>query len=171
MASTQEDHRDKESKRTRHEDLLVRLRELASGVVSSLGLELVELSLHGSSAHRTLRVDIDRAGPRGVNLDDCQRVSGALGEALDTGDLIDARYVLQVSSPGLDRPLRTIDDYRRSTGRRLVVKTRVPTLGKSSFRGVLLGSSEDSLRIDDDELGEVDLSPDDIQSACQDAGF
>jgi len=169
MAPTQEDQGKKKGER--HEDLLGRLRELASGVVSSLGLELVELSLHGSSANRTLRLDIDRAGPLGVNLEDCQRVSGALGEALDAGDVIDARYVLQVSSPGLDRPLRTVDDYRRTTGRRVVVKTRVPILGRTAFRGVLLESSGGALRIDDDDLGQIDLSPGDVESACQDAGF
>jgi ribosome maturation factor RimP len=169
MTPTQEEH--EKRKGTRHEELLGRLRELASDVAASHGVELVDLSLHGSSASRTLRVDIDRAGPLGVNLDDCQRVSGALGEALDADDLIEARYVLQVSSPGLDRPLRTADDFRRGTGRRLLVTMRVPSRGKASFRGVLLGSSEDSLRLVDDELGEVALALREVESVRQDAGF
>ena len=170
MATTQEDN-ERRKKGARHEELLARLRELASDVAASRGLEIVELSLQGPSSNRTLRVDIDRAGPEGVNLDDCQRMSVALGEALDAGDLIEARYVLQVSSPGLDRPLRTADDFRRTTGRRLVVTPRVPTLGRTSFRGVLVGASEESLRIVDDELGEVALSLHDVGSARQDAGF
>ena len=169
MASTPEEHEKRMG--SRHEDLLGRLRELASEVAASHGVEFVDLSLHGSSANRTLRVDIDRAGPEGVNLDDCQRVSGALGEALDAGDLIEARYVLQVSSPGLDRPLRTADDLRRGTGRRVLVTMRVPSRGKTSFRGVLLGSSEDSLRLADDELGEVALALGKVESVRQDAGF
>ena len=169
MIPTQED-KDKK-KGARHEELLGRLRELASEVAASQGLELVELNLHGPSSNRALRVDIDRAGPAGVNLDDCQRVSAALGAALDAADVIDARYVLQVSSPGLDRPLRTVDDFRRTTGRRLAVVTRVPTQGRTSFRGVLVGSSHESLRIVDDEVGEVALSLRDVESARQDAGF
>ena len=170
MAATQEKVKEKR-KGSRHEDLLGRLRDLASGVVSSLGLELVELNLHGPSSNRVLRVDIDRVGAEGVNIEDCQRVSGALGEALDADDLIDARYVLQVSSPGLDRPLRTVDDFRRTTGRRLIVTTRVPKRGKTSFRGVLVASGAGSLRIADDDLGDVDLAPDEVESARQDAGF
>ena len=83
------------------------------------GIELVDLSLRGSSKKRILRVDIDRAGPKGIDVDDCQRVSRLLGDMLESEDLIEAAYLLEVSSPGIDRPIETDDDYRRNQGRRV----------------------------------------------------
>ena len=83
------------------------------------GIELVDLSLRGSSKRRILRIDIDRAGPTGIDVDDCQRVSRHLGDVLESADLIDAAYLLEVSSPGIDRPIETDDDFRRNRGRRV----------------------------------------------------
>ncbi len=121
---------------TRHEELVTNLRNLAEKVVEQAGVELVELTLKGSSGRRLLRVDIDRAGPHGVDLADCQGVSHVLGEALDEAGLLETSFVLEVSSPGVDRPIRSEDDYRRNTGRRIVLSTREPIGGRRSFRGV-----------------------------------
>jgi len=160
-----------EMKGTRHAELLDTLRELARAVVADAGLELVELTLRGPSSNRAVRVDIDRAGPRGVDLGDCQRVSAALGQALEAADAIDGRYVLEVSSPGIDRPIRSEADFRRSTGRRVVVTTREPIGGRQRLVGVLLGWSEGWVRVCDDEAGEVSVHVDTVESAHQDAGF
>lgn len=160
-----------EMKGTRHEELLDTLRELARSVAADAGVELVELTLRGPSGNRALRVDIDRPGARGVGLDDCQHVSAALGQALEAADVIDGRYVLEVSSPGADRPIRSEADGRRNTGRRVLVTTREPTGGRRRFVGVLLAWSAGWVRIDDDEAGEVSLRVDDVESAHQDLGF
>jgi len=158
-------------KGTRHEELLEAIRGLAVRVTSETGVELVDVALRGSSANRALRVDIDRAGPTGVGLDDCQRVSAALGEALEDSELIESRYVLEVSSPGLDRPIRSEADFRRNTGRRVEVVTRGPWLGRTRFAGVLLGRTDDAIRIVDDELGEVRVPLEDVASARPEVGF
>jgi ribosome maturation factor RimP len=104
-----------------------------------------------------IRVDIDRAGPQGVSLDDCKRVSRALEAALDVYEPLGSRYVLEVSSPGLDRPIRTADDLRRNRGRRVEVTTSEPFGGRTGLRGVLLESDGTCLRLREDELGELSL--------------
>jgi ribosome maturation factor RimP len=123
------------------------IRKLASPVVSDLGLEIVDAVFrrHGQRWH--LRIDIDRPGSDGVRLEDCERVSGALEAALDESGVVDDSYVMEVSSPGLDRPIRTDDDIRRNTGRSVVVETREPIDGRRSFQGVLLGADGDALRL------------------------
>ncbi len=94
----------------RHAELVSGLERLATRVTAEAGLELVEVSLRGSSRRRVVRVDIDRAGPDGVGLQDCQRVSEALGLELDREELLHSGYTLEVSSPGIDRPIRTPDE-------------------------------------------------------------
>jgi len=102
-----------------------RLREAARRVVESHGLELFDLQLRRESIGWVLRVIIDRPGGPGtgaceaVGIEDCQRVSQDLGTLLDVEDLVgfDREYTFEVSSPGLDRPLRGEADYRRFEGR------------------------------------------------------
>ncbi len=139
---------------TGHAELLGELRRRAERVAEAAGVELVELSLRGSGRRRVLRVDIDRAGPAGVGLEDCQRISNDLGEDLEHSELLSSGYVLEVSSPGVDRPIRTPDDIRRNTGRRVVVTTTEPVEGRSEFRGVLKGQDGECLHVADDE-GEL----------------
>ena len=143
------------------------LRPLVTRVVESMGLELVELVLKGTRGSRMLRVDIDRAGVPGVNVDDCQRVSRELGDALDDANLIDGRYTLEVSSPGIDRPIRTTDDIRRNTGRRVFVTAADEQNVKRSYRGRLLGHEDDCLVLSDDEQREIRLPLDGIVEARQ----
>ena len=96
-----------------------------------LGLELVELRIGGSKNRAVLDVRIDRTDLQKVTVGDCERASRAIEAKLDTTPgVIDNRYVLEVSSPGMERPLRTIADWRRFTGRRANVKsTRLAALG------------------------------------------
>ncbi len=79
------------------------------------GADLVDLQLTGSPRRRTLRVDVDSIS--GITLDECARLSRGIADVLDTHDPIDGRYILEVSSPGLDRPLRSDRDYERAVGR------------------------------------------------------
>ena len=158
-------------KGTRHEELVNALRGIAQRVVDETGLELVDLSLRGSSRRRLLRVDVDRAGPQGIDIDDCQRISVALGEVLETDGLLEDSYVLEVSSPGLDRQIASPSDYRRNTGRRITVKTREAIDGKQQWKGVLRGLEGDSIRLHDDDVGEVTINVDQVESARQDVEF
>lgn len=102
---------------------LPRIRELVQPTLDYLGYELYDLALTGSGSHTTLRVRIDR--PEGVTLGDCERVSKSLSALLDQADPLPTRYDLEVSSPGAERPLRTLDEYRRFIGKRANVRYRV----------------------------------------------
>ena len=143
------------------------LRRLTSGVLEALGLELVEFALRGSSARRVLRVDIDRVGKEGVGVDDCQRVSQALGTAVEEADLIDSAYVLEVSSPGVDRPIRTADDIRRNTGRRVTVTAATADQAQETFCGLLMGQEDDILVLQTEAGDEVRVPLAGIVSARQ----
>jgi ribosome maturation factor RimP len=102
---------------------LDRIRELIMPTLSFLGYELYDLALAGSGPSTTLRVRIDR--PEGVTLADCERVSKSVSALLDQADPFPTRYELEVSSPGAERPLRNLDEYRRFIGRRANVRYRV----------------------------------------------
>jgi ribosome maturation factor RimP len=111
--------------------------------VDALGYELVELERAGSRSRPILRVRIDRpgSGPRaGVTVDDCARVSRALEEWLDSEAAIADRYVLEVSSPGVERPLVRASDFARFAGREVAVKTSQPLPnGSKRVEGELVG--------------------------------
>lgn len=115
---------------------------LASGV-EALGFELVEAELSGGRHHRTLRVYIDR--PEGVTVDDCAAVSRQLSAILDVEDPITGSYTLEVSSPGLDRPLVTPADFRRFQGAMIKVRLLNALDGRRNFTGRLLETTPESV--------------------------
>jgi ribosome maturation factor RimP len=130
-----------------------RLRDAAVRVAGSHGLEVFDVQVRRESVGRVLRVIIDRpappaatgqpAGEEPVGIEDCQRVSQDLGALLDVEDALTADlgegFTLEVSSPGLDRPLRGEADYRRFTGRLAKIVTHEPVGGQSHFAGRLSG--------------------------------
>jgi len=134
-------------------------------------VELVDLALHGSGKRRRLRVDIDRCGADGVTLNDCKEMSNSLGEAIEADDVIHESYLLEVSSPGADRPIRSDDDIRRNTGRKIIVNTKEPVDGRQSFRGLLLGTENSCLKIAEDGNGEVFIPLGKVQVVHQDIGI
>ncbi len=155
----------------RHEELLGELRRLAERLLAGSGLELVDLGLRGSTRRRVLRLDIDRAGPQGIDLEDCKRVNDLIGKALEEDDPIQGGYVLEVSSAGIDRPLVTDDDIRRNIGRRIVVTTTEPIDGQREFRGVLVGRLENALQLSEEGSEAVLVPRDKIEKARQDVSF
>jgi ribosome maturation factor RimP len=147
---------------------------LAAPICAQVGVELVEIRLSGSSRNRQVRVDVDRAGPGGIQLTDCQRVSEALGLALEEVDLFGDRYRLEVSSPGIDRPIRSVDDIRRNTGRRIQVTTTEPVDSRRTFRGVLVSADERSILLAEDAKDDeqrLRIPFDRIEKAFQDVPF
>lgn len=133
------------------------LLALAEEICASRGLEVVDLAVNRGPRRWNLRIDIDRPGPAGVTIDDCQAVSREMEAVLDERDLIDHSYTLEVSSPGLDRPIRTQDDIRRNTGRKIVVETSEELEGRRQFTGILIGISGEELSLRDDDDNEVRL--------------
>lgn len=155
---------------SRHAELMERLRRLVDECAQSAGTELVDLHL-GGGRRRLLRIDIDRAGPAGVGLEECQRVSNAVGQALETDDVIPGSFVLEVSSPGIDRPIRSDDDIRRNTGRRIIAETLEAIDGSRSFEGLLLGCDDGLLRLDTGGSEEVLIPVSNLSSARQSIEF
>lgn len=113
------------------------LRALVQRGVEARGFDLVEVELGGGRDHPTLRVYIDCPG--GVTVDDCAEVSRQLSALLDVEDPLPGGYTLEVSSPGLDRPLVSPDDFRRFAGVEVKIRLRVPLAGRRNFTGRLLG--------------------------------
>ncbi len=97
------------------------LKDVITQEVEALGLELFELRRKGTASRPTLDVRIDRSDESPVTVDDCARVSRALEAKLDGSGLVSDRYVLEVSSPGIERPLRDARDWRRFVGKRVSV--------------------------------------------------
>ena len=123
------------------------MEAVISQELSVLELELVELRFGGSRARPVLDVRIDRTDGGKVIVADCERASRAIEAKLDgSADLVDGRYVLEVSSPGAERPLRTLADWRRFRGRRAVVKSaRLAAVGgRAEIEIVAAGGEEGS---------------------------
>ncbi len=116
--------------------LLEKIRQIAERVTASEGLELVDLQFAGSGRHRVLRIYIDK--PEGVTHGDCENVSQQVGTILDVEDVIPGEhYTLEVSSPGVDRPLLKPKDYERFLGQRIKVQLRQPRGDRKRFDGKL----------------------------------
>ena len=123
---------------------LDRIREIAGRVAGAYGLLIDEVTMRREGRQQVLRVVLDRPGPAAtpedsVSIADCERVSHELGTILDVEDLVPDRYTLEVSSPGLDRPLRDVEDYRRFAGRLAKIVTVEPIAGQSAFGGRITG--------------------------------
>lgn len=139
------------------------LRILLEPGVKALGFELVDVELAGSHHAPTLRVYID--GPAGVNVDDCARVSRQLSALLDVEDPLPGQYTLEVSSPGLDRPLVTPDDFKRFVGETIKVKMQQPLAdGRRNFSGRLVDVAADHVVVEVDKE-RYDLTFDGMERA------
>jgi ribosome maturation factor RimP len=124
-----------------------RVRGIADRVAASVGLEVAEIEFRGGGKNRMLRVFIDK--PAGVTHEDCSSFSREFGTILDVEDAVPGgTYVLEVSSPGLDRKLSRPSDYERFAGSRVKLMTREPVNGKRHFEGRLEGFREGRLTLD-----------------------
>ena len=114
-----------------------KLLGLLEPVVAGLGYELIEVEFSPASSRALVRLYIDRADGAPVALDDCERVSHAVGKLLDAEDPIEREYRLEVSSPGFDRPLRTVAHFARFAGSEARIELAEPIEGRRRFRGRL----------------------------------
>ena len=125
-------------------DVVEQVRGIAARVAGSYGLEIFDVQFRREGQGMVLRILIDRPGPGAtaddsVSVDDCAHVSRDLSAILDVDDVVPTAYTLEVSSPGLDRPLKRPDDYRRFAGRRAKLVMRDAVDGQKYFKGVLAG--------------------------------
>ena len=127
-------------------------------LLEQAGYELVEVELTGGLAGgQVLRFFVDKPGS-GVTLDDCTTVSQLLNPHMDTGDLISDRYMLEVSSPGIDRPIRKPADFERFSGEKVCIVLHAPVLGRKKYRGILQGFQDGLIQMEcDGEAFDVHL--------------
>ena len=142
-----------------------KLTELAEPIVRGLGYELVDLEWKREGQGWVLRLFIDRLDGANVSLDDCADVSHQLSTTLDVADVISQAYHLEVSSPGLDRPLKKEADFRRFVGKKAKIRTRHP-IGENrrNFSGEILSVEAGRVRID---VGDqvCDVPVDEVEKA------
>jgi ribosome maturation factor RimP len=140
----------------RDADIVAIVRTIAAGVAATLGLEIFDVQFRREAGGMVLRIQVDRPGPAAtaedsVSIEDCAKVSRDLSAILDVEDAVPSAYILEVSSPGLDRPLRKADDYQRFAGRRAKVVMREAIDGQGFFKGRLAGVEEHDVLIDADD--------------------
>ena len=119
------------------------VEELAETLVVSEGMELVDLEYRRQGPRWVLRLFIDREG--GVTIHDCANISKELGDLLDVKDIIPQAYVLEVSSPGLNRPLRKKEDFSRFAGRKVQIRLFTPMEGRKKIVGNLVGIENETV--------------------------
>ena len=134
-------------------DVVEQVRDLAGRVAASYGLEVFDVQFRREGQGLVLRVRIDRAGPsataeESVSVEDCAQISRDLSAMLDVEDVVPDAYTLEVSSPGLDRPLRHAADYARFCGRRAKIVMREAIDGQKYFKGRLGGVDAGVVLID-----------------------
>jgi ribosome maturation factor RimP len=129
-------------------DRLSKIEAVIAPVIHDHGLTLVELEWRRQGHRCALRVFVDKQG--GVGVDDCQRLSREAGDVLEVSRLIPESYDLEVSSPGLDRALRTEREFRWACGRVMRCWVRQPVMGQTEVRGRLVDVSRDRLVVETD---------------------
>lgn len=127
-------------------DIPERVKQIAEPKAEELGLELIDCEYKKEGGRRVLRLYIDKKG--GVGLDDCEAVSRSVEPVLDSEDFIDEAYTFEVSSPGLDRPLKTDRDFVRYEGEDVEVGLYAAIDGKKKFTGKLIGRKDGVVSID-----------------------
>jgi len=138
------------------ETLLQEVREVVEPILQSQGYELVDLEYQRESRGWVLRIYLDREG--GITLDDCTGVSHEVGAVLEVKDVIPNAYVLEVSSPGLTRPLKKPEDYNRFRNQLVKIKLFQPLDGRRNFKGILLGLERETVRVEaDGQVFEIPL--------------
>ena len=136
----------------------VRLLELLDPVAEAAGYEIVRLRLMGGHETRRLQIMAERPSDGDMNVEDCARLSRAISEVMDAADPITGEYVLEVSSPGVDRPLTRIKDFEAHEGFEVKLELDRLAEGRKRFRGVLAGVAKDEQG--GDQIG-IDLEGED----------
>ena len=147
------------------EELTIRLQGLVEDLAGEHGAELVELQIKGRPGSQIVKVFVDTDS--GITLEKCEKISRELSDLLDIEEIMPGKYTLEVSSPGIGRPLRTAHDFRRNLNKNVEVVYQ-ETDEERSFSGMILEATEDSvllqgereilrIRIDTIQRGKINL--------------
>jgi ribosome maturation factor RimP len=145
------------------ENMQKKITELAGSVAREYGVRIVDIELAGGVRRPTVKIFIDKEG--GVTLDDCERVSRAVSAVLDVEDPIRTPYMLEVSSPGLDRPLKGLDDFESSVGKLARVVTREAMEGQTFFIGRIAGVKGNMIRLLIENEKEIEVPYEKVSKA------
>ncbi len=146
-----------------NEFIIEKVAEFAESLLPAMGLELVEVQFRREGHGWVLRIFIDSDG--GITVDHCADVSREVSDFLDVEDLIDHPYHLEVSSPGLERPLRSREDFQRFAGRKARVKLHEAVDGQKVFVGTLQASGDDTIELLLDDASTVRFTFESISKA------
>ncbi len=144
------------------QSIVKQVESLVEPILEEMGYELVDVDYVSSYGRWILRLFVDKEG--GVTIGDCARISEELGDLIDVKEFIRHEYNLEVSSPGLDRPLRKEKDLSRALGKRIKVRLAIPLEGRRNFTGVLLQYGDGILHLEVDGQ-KVALSWPDVAKA------
>ncbi|HIZ23377.1 MAG TPA: ribosome maturation factor RimP [Candidatus Blautia faecigallinarum] len=133
---------------SKKEDYEQKAEALLAPIVEAEGFELVDVEYVKEAGEWYLRSYIDKPG--GITLDDCEAVSRVFSEKLDEEDFIKEPYIMEISSPGLDRPLKKEKDYQRSIGKRVEIRTYRPIGKEKEFCGTLTAYDNNSVTIEEE---------------------
>lgn len=136
-----------------------RIENLVKQIVEAEGLELVDVEFK-SGPRGVLRIFLDKPG--GVNISDCQKISSRAGASLEEEDFIKSEYVLEVSSPGLDRPLKREADYKRYKGKLVNISLYAPLEGKKNFIGHIINAGNNKVTLKEKNEKVIDIPIADI---------
>ncbi len=123
---------------------------MAEPLVLENGMELIDVEYVKEGAEWYLRLFLDKEGDEGIDLDDCELISRKFSDILEEKDPITQAYRLEVSSPGIERPLKRTKDFQRFQGEKVQVKTFSEVEGKKQFIGILQETTEETVTLDVD---------------------
>ena len=154
--------------RPHHTGLEARLADIVAPTLADMGYELVRVAIMGEPSGRgrpTVQVMADRVDGNPIGLEDCQALSHALGAVLDVADPMPGAWTLEISSPGIDRPLTRVKDWNRFAGHAARAEVVAPIAGRKRFYGIVLGADETVARLRLDDGEEIALPLTDIRRA------
>lgn len=138
-----------------HEATVAALRQAIDALLQAESIALVDMQWGRRGKRWGLTLFIEKE--TGVTLDDCERISEQLGELIDAENLIEHAYILEVSSPGLDRPVRSLGEYQRFQGRLVKLTTREPIRGRSTIVGRIMGVEGETVLVEVERAGVVPI--------------
>ena len=132
----------------RQDEIIRHAWALLEPELASHGYELIEVELARQGGGSVLRLFLDKEG--GITLDDCAAATQILNPVLDTENVVDGHYMLEVSSPGIDRPVRKAEHFQQFIGERIKLLSESPVMGRSRFRGTLTGFEDGLITVECD---------------------
>lgn len=139
------------------------LEELLTPVAESENMEIADLQYVKENGSWVARIFIDKKN--GVTMDDCEKMSYLFGDALDKSEILTDSYVLEVSSPGINRALRKEKDFKRFTGKKAKIQTFTPINNQRNFLGEIISFKDGKIKLNDITKGEVEIDFSDIKKA------